>query len=64
MSNVTKQMIERRKTRPLEQQNARRADQAWEKSISKSEGKLSKLADKIRADIKAGRTKSIDPDSL
>ena len=43
-----------------EQEDAR----LWEEALARSEPKLSKLADKIRADTAAGRTKPFDPDLL
>jgi len=41
------------------------ADQAqWEKQFAESQPQLAKLADKVRADIQAGRVRSGDIDQL
>jgi hypothetical protein len=39
-------------------------EQRWEAAFAASEGKLAKLAQKVRADIKAGRVKKMGFDEL
>lgn len=39
-------------------------EKKWDKAFAKSQHKLSKIAEKVRADIKAGRTRKIGIDQL
>ncbi len=36
----------------------------WDTRFTATQDKLSRVAEKIRADIKAGRTRSLDPDPM
>ncbi|MGH7889959.1 MAG: hypothetical protein ACRENF_05345 [Thermodesulfobacteriota bacterium] len=39
-------------------------EKKWDEAFAKSQHKLSKIAEKVRADIKAGRTRKIGIDQL
>lgn len=57
---VTRQPSKPTKRRSAYHQDALQTTQAWNKSLAKGDDKLGKLAEKIRADHQAGKTKPLD----
>ena len=40
------------------------ADERWDRTLAVSQDKLARLADKVRGEIRAGKTEPLDPELL
>ena len=40
------------------------ADERWDRTFAASQDKLARLADKVRGEIRAGKTEPLDPERL